>query len=1064
MPASDDERTLKPKGAPKDDAMAETMVSGEHTLTPTPTVPATVPVETERYQMVELLGRGGMGEVHKAFDPRLGRHVALKLMRGASPDQARRLVNEARAQARVEHANVCKVYGVGELEGHPFIALQFIDGPTLKDAALKMTREERIKVMRDVALALHAAHRQGLVHRDVKPANIMVERADAGWKPYVTDFGIAREVDAPGLTKTGVAQGTPLYMAPEQARGDASKIDRRTDVYAMGVMLYELLGGRRPFEGDSSLGVILQVLHEDPAALRTLDPNIPLDLETITMKCLEKDPARRYDSARALADDLQAWLDGEPIQARRASFGYLLRKRARKHAGLLTAAGLVLSAVGAVGGYALHARRAAAEQARLAQQFGQEIERNDAVLRYAALLPLHDTRRERQMVESRMQALSAEMADLGPIAEGPGHYALGRGWLALDRPADARRELEQAVAVGYRTPEVSYALGLALGKLYQQGLVEVAHADDQAARRAELERRFRDPALANLKASGGAVHSEAPEYVEGLIALHERRYAEALERAHQAQARIPWLYEAHNLEGDIHLMQAKDRWDKGVLDSALTELDKAGESYRTAIDIAHSSVTALQGDCRRSVETAVILTDKDRSPEQAVKAALAACAQALQAQPGDLSVLTDEADAWLELGRYQWAHNGPAVDAWVKALELGEEALRIDPHDLRGSLAVGHAEHDRAQYDLDHGQDPRPRLDRAVQATKDALAVDPRSFDALTLQANSLIALGDWETAHGIDARHNYDESAVAAEKALHLSPGGIKSDNAIGLAYLSKGIWELNFGADPTASLERSAKIYEEISRKNPNIDYGFSNLCSTYVSLGEYRLAVRLDPTEMLQRALDACDKSIAVDPEWAGTHINAGIAHFDLATWQLLQGVDPRAELSRATAGIERALAVDHKYEYGFRYRGEVALLNARWQAAHGQSPLPQLAASRQAFALALEQNPKNSDTLREQAESWRWQAEWHAAHKQPVAEDVRQGLDFAAQALAVNPRHGEALVQTGALHLTTARTSTGAARTAAASRAQEAFERALTVDANLAAEVKPLAEEATKLAGR
>src|SRR5207302_9480372 len=133
-------------------------------------------------------------------------------------------------------------------------------------------------------------------------------------------------------------------------------------------------------------------------------------------------------------------LDGEPIQARRATLGYRLKRRARKHAALLFAAALVLSAMGAVGGDALHARRAAAEQARLAQEFGQEIERNDAVVRYVALLPLHDTRRERQIVESRMQALAAQILELGPVAEGPGHYALGRGWLSIDRPADAERE------------------------------------------------------------------------------------------------------------------------------------------------------------------------------------------------------------------------------------------------------------------------------------------------------------------------------------------------------------------------------------------------------------------------------------------------------------------------------------------------------------------------------------------------------------------------------------------------------------------------------------------------
>ena len=201
------------------------MTSGEHPKLSADDVPSgPIVVESDRYQLLELLGRGGMGEVHKAYDPRLGRFLALKVMREATPEQAVRLVSEARAQARVDHANVCKVYGVGELANKlPFIALQFIEGKTLSAVAKQMTREERITVIRDVADALHAAHRQGLVHRDVKPSNILVEKRETGWHPYVTDFGIAREIDAPGVTKTGVVSGTPLYMAPEQARGQTSR-------------------------------------------------------------------------------------------------------------------------------------------------------------------------------------------------------------------------------------------------------------------------------------------------------------------------------------------------------------------------------------------------------------------------------------------------------------------------------------------------------------------------------------------------------------------------------------------------------------------------------------------------------------------------------------------------------------------------------------------------------------------------------------------------------------------------------------------------------------------------
>jgi serine/threonine-protein kinase len=1052
VPASDEEHK---------DAMAETLSSGEHDVRAH--VPPTVPVETERYQMVALLGRGGMGEVHKAYDPRLGRHVALKLMRHASPEQARRLISEARSQARVEHANVCKVYGVGELEGQPFIALQFIDGPTLKDAAAQMTREQRVRVMRDVADALHAAHRQGLVHRDVKPANILVERTDGGWKPYVTDFGIAREIDAPGLTKTGVAQGTPLYMAPEQARGESHRIDRRTDVYGMGVMLYELLSGRRPFEGDTSLGVILRVLNEDPPPLRTLDPHVPVDLETITMKCLEKDPARRYDSARALADDLQAWLDGEPISARRAGLAYRLRKRARKHAGLLAAAGLLFTSLIAVGGYALHARRAAAEQARLAQEFGQEIERNDAVLRYAALLPLHDTRRERQIVELRMQALEEKMRELGPAAAGPGHYALGRGWLALERPDDARRELEQAVAVGYRAPEVMYALGLALGRLYQRGLAELSRSDDQAERRAALERMYREPALQYLKASAGA-HVDAAEYVEGLIALHERRYTEARNLARAALARIPWLYEAHALEGDVHLTQAKELWNGSDPDGALAQLDRAGESYRAAVEMARSSVSALHGDCLRGLLTAEILVDRDRNPDGAVKAALSACESALVAQPGDPSLYADQASTWLELARYQNAHNGPAVSSWDRALALAEEAVRTDPRHLGAQLSVGHAEHDRGQWEIDHGQDPRARLSRAVAATSAALAVAPRSYDALTLQANVLVARGDWEAGHGLDPRRSYDEAAAAATRAHELQPTGFKIENAIGLAYLSKGMWEKDNGVDPTGTLERATAVYESIAKKSPNVDYGYSNLCSVLITLSEYRIKVRIDPTPTLRHALDACERSIAIDPDWAGTHINSGCAYVDLASWQLLSGQDPRPSLERGRAAIERSLKIDPKYEFAFRYSGEGELLAARWEAAHGGSPMRHFEEGRRWSERSLGENPRNADTLGDLAESWRRQAEWRASQHQPVADEVRAGLERAAQALAANPRLGDAMMQAGALELITARTTTGTARAEAAARAAERLDRALSLDGNLRAEAQPLLDEAKRLAAR
>src|SRR6516162_8092309 len=214
----------------------------------------------DRYEVLVPLGAGGGGQVYKARDPRLGRLCALKFLRVDDLDLCKRLLREAQAQARVEHEYVCKVYEVGEAKGRPFIAMQFIDGQTLGRAATSMSREERVRLCAQVADAVHAAHRLGLIHRDIKPSNVMVERGvDGGWRPYVMDFGLARETAAPGVTQTGAVMGTPQYMAPEQARG-GKEIDRRADVYGLGATLYEVLGGRPPFDGNTLVDVLMKVV------------------------------------------------------------------------------------------------------------------------------------------------------------------------------------------------------------------------------------------------------------------------------------------------------------------------------------------------------------------------------------------------------------------------------------------------------------------------------------------------------------------------------------------------------------------------------------------------------------------------------------------------------------------------------------------------------------------------------------------------------------------------------------------------------------------------------------
>jgi serine/threonine protein kinase len=280
------------------------------------------------FVLLEELGRGGMGVVYKAFEPQLGRHVAVKMILSGSlcdSVEIQRFHSEASAAARLRHPNIVKVLRVGSQDGRHYFSMDFIDGKSLAqclaDGPLPGRTAARYLVT--VAHAIHHAHEQGILHRDIKPANILIDADD---KPHVTDFGLAKQLSGDkGQTRTGALLGTPSYMAPEQARGERD-LKPATDVYGLGALLYELVTARPPFRGETPVDTVIQVMENDPAPPRLLNPKIDLDLETITLKCLAKSPIDRYPSAKALAEDLERYLAGESIEARSLNmFDYLGR-------------------------------------------------------------------------------------------------------------------------------------------------------------------------------------------------------------------------------------------------------------------------------------------------------------------------------------------------------------------------------------------------------------------------------------------------------------------------------------------------------------------------------------------------------------------------------------------------------------------------------------------------------------------------------------------------------------------------------------------------------------------
>ncbi len=311
------------------------------------------------YELLEEIARGGMGVVYRARQVSLNRTVALKMILAgqlAAPEDVQRFHREAEAAANLDHPNVVPIYEVGAHQGQHYFSMKLIEGGSL--TSRKLPAREAAALVVTVARAVHHAHQRGVLHRDLKPGNILL---DAQGQPHVTDFGLARPVEGGQHTRTGSILGTPSYMPPEQARAE-KVLTTGVDVYSLGAILYELLTGRPPFRAETPLDTILQVLERDPVPPRQVKPGIDGDLETICLKCLDKDPQRRYSSAAALADDLERYLRGEPIAARPCSRWERLRKYARrKPAAAALIAVSVLAAIVLIGilsiGLALLARK-----------------------------------------------------------------------------------------------------------------------------------------------------------------------------------------------------------------------------------------------------------------------------------------------------------------------------------------------------------------------------------------------------------------------------------------------------------------------------------------------------------------------------------------------------------------------------------------------------------------------------------------------------------------------------------------------------------------------------------
>ncbi|HEY7387980.1 MAG TPA: serine/threonine-protein kinase, partial [Bryobacteraceae bacterium] len=418
-----------------------------------------------QYQILQMVGEGGMGAVYQAEQDHPRRIVALKVIKSglASAELLRRFERESEALARLQHPGIAQIYEAGAAETgfgqQPYFAMEFIHGVPLREYAetRKLGTRQRLELMAKVCDAVEHAHQRGIIHRDLKPANILV---DESGQPKILDFGVARatDSDAQATRQTDVGQliGTLAYMSPEQVTADPLDLDTRSDVYALGVILYELLGNRLPYELSQHLHEAVKTIREqDPTRLSAISRSYRGDVETIVAKALEKDKTRRYASAAELANDLRRYLADQPITARPASTGYQLRKFARRHKALVGATGVVFAVL--IAGIVATTREAVrARRAELSAEAVSDFLQNDLLAQASASMQASPTRKADPDLKVRT-ALDRAAARIGgkfagqPEVEASIRDTIGQTYQDLGLFPEARAQLERALLLERKT-------------------------------------------------------------------------------------------------------------------------------------------------------------------------------------------------------------------------------------------------------------------------------------------------------------------------------------------------------------------------------------------------------------------------------------------------------------------------------------------------------------------------------------------------------------------------------------------------------------------------------------
>jgi serine/threonine-protein kinase len=702
------------------------------------------------------------------------------------------------------------------------------------------------------------------------------------------------------------------------------------------------------------------------------------------------------------------------------------------------------------------------------------------------------------------------MKKVGNVALGPGHYAMGRGFIALQEYAKARNHLEKAWTAGYQTPEVAYELGLAMGELYLKES-EIANRIDnkelREARKKEIEKIFREPAVKFLL-QAGQIRDKSQDYIAALISFYEKKYQKALTilqaAMKKAQEGTPWLYEANMLEGNIFLAILGENPN---YEEAMEIFPRAEQAYQKVIKIGESDIRGYVG-LSRVLERKIRLTldSKGGDLQPLVETTIAQCQKALQIDPELAEIYVMKSSVYCWLGRSRIFTGKNPIPAFSRSQEAAKNALKLQDDNFEAYTIIGisnrhKAEYHmdrgedptgafqlaawnfskaiqlnptyvtayngmgiisirRAQYEMSQGKDPSALLEKAISTLKKALSINPNIVELHNSLAGASWLKGGMLTAQGKDARPSFLEACQSLEKAIKINPSITHFYSNLGFVYMDLGRYELNNGFAPTNTLNKALSYFEKAVKINPKGNELYLGLVSVSAIQTKYNYMTGKSGAKLVSQAADYFKRGLQVNPNAPLLYIRMAESYITQARYQLEHNDSLLNMLKQAENLLKKAKTINPKNFEIHVLEGEISILKARWRLENQQSPELFFRIAESSLKQAAALNPNNIALHLTKARLYWRKAEWKTFQNQLSAsmKYISEGQTCLQEALLINANYAEAYALQGVLLLLSSKiTKDKSSRITRQAEAGSALREAIRINQNLKFLFNPFLDE-------